>query len=250
MKTKKTEDAGKANQTKLRPQQWNGRTYIGVDLPWRERVEIIAQQNRFFDQVLAMAELPEHHEWPEILAVSQRYGIQSIWNRVRPSPLESNAAALLTGLAFTNHKEWVQLVRTFFKAHNLTPSSLRGRPRLHPRDVKDMTRGLQIGKLIEQLEEGFEVKLSAKKGGGFASDDEQVAKELKTHGYGDKEVKATLKGKTLQDAGCRLYLAVSCETDATVALHTIRNSYARYKSLPEANPPTRRRSSKFGEDSQ
>jgi len=242
-------EATKTMHTRLTSQKWNGRVYIGVDLPWRESLEIVARQNRLFDQILELAELPERDQWTKILAVSQRYGIPSIWNRVSPSPLESNAAALLTGLAFTNHKDWPRLVRTFFKAHNLTPGLLRGRPRLHTRDAKDMNRGLQIGKLIEQLEEGFEIKLSAKQGGGFANDDEQVAKELRTHGYGDREIEAMLKSKTLPDAGCRLYFAIN-KAKENVSLKGIRNSYARYKLLSRTNPPFHRKSSHPRKDSQ
>jgi hypothetical protein len=247
-KVREAEKATESKSAKLRSQVWNDRVYIGVDLPWRGSIEIVARQSRFFDQILALAELPGHAEWPKILAASHQYGIPSIWNRVRPSPLESSAAALLTALAFTNPKEWVRLVNTFFKSQNLTPGSLRGRPRVHPRDMKDMNRGIQIDKLMVRLEKGFEIKLSAKQGGGFASGDEQVAEELRTPGYCSDEIKAILKGKTLQDAGYQLYMAINGATE-NVTPKGIRNSYARYKLLSGPNPLFHRRSSHSSKDS-
>lgn len=234
-------------QGKLISQQWNGRAYIGVDLPWRGSAKIVARQSRFFDQILALAELPAREQWPTILAVSQRYGIPSIWNRARPSLLENNLAALLTGLAFSNHRDWPRLIRTFFKQHNLT-IGFRGRPMLDPGAVKDIGRGIQIDKLMAKLQEGFQIKLIAKRSGGFGSGDEQTAKKLSELGYVDEEIKETLKSKTLQDAGCGLYFALNGGRE-NVSLKGIRNSYSRYKRLSKANQPFPRRPSHLSEDS-
>jgi len=231
------EEFKQAKQTNLKAHEWNGRTYIGADLPWRGSPKIVARQGQFFDQILALAELPERDELPRILAVAQRSGISSIWRRVSPSLLENNAAALLTALAFSNRRDWVRLVRTFFKTHNLTPG-LRGRPRLqHPTAGRDTVRGIQIDKLMAKLKKGFAFKLSAKKSCGFAGEAEQPATKLRKHGYNDKEIKAILDSKTLQDAGCRLHLAIYGEED-NVDLKGIRNSYTRYKSRSVRNSPS------------
>jgi hypothetical protein len=231
----------KAKQTNLISQEWNDRVFTGVDLPWRGSPEIVATQGRFFDQVLALAGIPEHDQLPKILAISEQHDMPLIWRRARLSPLENSAAAVLTALAFTHHKDWPQLIKAFFKSHNLSAGLRGGRPRLHPRDMKDMDRGIQIDNLIARLEKGFEIKLSAKRVGGFASGDEQTAVKLRDLGYDGKEIKEILKSKTLQDAGCRLFLAIPRKNGESVDLHTIRNSYARYKLLPGVNPPPNRK---------
>jgi hypothetical protein len=237
-----------ARKTKLMIQEWNGRVVVGVDLPWREKLKIVARESRFFDQVLEMAELPDPDQWPNRLDASQRFNIPAIWSRVYPSSLEINAAALLTALAFTNRKDWPRLIIAFFKAHKLT-HGLRGRPILNHWLRTDSVRGIQIDKLITKLREGYQIKLTAKRRGGFASDDEQIAESLSDHGYNGTEIKAILKSKMLQDAGCRLYLELH-KAEENVSLMAIRNSYARYKSQLGPNAPARRRPSKPNKASQ
>jgi hypothetical protein len=237
-----------AKKPKLIIQEPNGRVAVGVDLPWRGSVAIVARESRLFDQIMKMAELPEPEQWSNILAVSQRYNIPSIWSRVRPSLLESNAAALLTALAFSNQKDWPGLIVEFFKAHKLT-HGLRGRPVLNPRARTDTIRGIRIDELIAHLRKGYQVKLTAKRKGGFASGDEQVVKELSKYGYTTKAAQAILKSRTLQDAGCRLYLELH-KAGENVSLMAIRNSYARYKFRLAPNAPARRRPSKPNKASQ
>jgi hypothetical protein len=247
-KGEKPEIVGKARQAQLISQRGNGQVLVGVDLPWRGSIKVVAKQNGFFDQILALAELPASDRWPEILAVSRRSGIPSIWRRARPSLLENNAAALLTGLAFSNQRHWPRLIKSFFRDNNLT-AGLRGRPTLHPGEVKDMRRGVQIDKLKAKLQEGFQIKLKAKRGGGYASDDGQLAKDLRNRGYGYREIETILKSKTIQDAACRLYWEIDDEKE-NVSLKGIRNSWARYKLLSRANPALQRAFPKHIRDSQ
>ncbi len=119
---------------------------------------------------------------------------------------------------------------------------------LDPGAVKDIGRGIQIDKLMAKLQEGFQIKLIAKRSGGFGSGDEQTAKKLSELGYVDEEIKETLKSKTLQDAGCGLYFALNGGRE-NVSLKGIRNSYSRYKRLSKANQPFPRRPSHLSEDS-
>jgi hypothetical protein len=244
----KTTEAKKLKRTELLTQEFGGRAFVGIDLPWRGSPKIVARVSRFFDRILEMAELPEPEQWAMILAVSQRYSIPSIWSRVRPSLLENNAAALLTALAFSNRKDWPKLIIAFFKAHKLT-HGLRGRPVLNSRDRTDSLRGIQIDKLITKLRNGYQSKSTAKRKGGFASGDEQVAEQLTNHGYSAKQTQTILESRTLQDAGCRLYLELH-KGEENVSLMAIRNSYARYKRLMGLNPPSTHRYSKTNKDSQ
>jgi hypothetical protein len=224
----KTTEAKKLKRTELLMQEFGDRAFVGVDLPWRGLIKTVARQIHFFDQILALAELPEFEQWPNILAVSQRYSIPSMWRRVRPSLLENNAAALLTALAFSSRTQKLQLISDFFKAHGLT-QDLRGRPCLRTEETKDIVRGIQIDKAIAQLQQGFHIKLRAKKRGGFGSGNERISSKLRSLGCDETEITATLDGRTLQDAGCRLYLATTGRSDENITLKSIRNSYARYK---------------------
>jgi hypothetical protein len=219
---------------RLNPQQLNGRVYIGVDLPWRESIELAAKQSRLFDQILALAELPPCEEWPKILALSQKYGMPSVLRRARPSVLENNVAALLTALAFSNHRDWPRLIRDFFKIHSLA-GGLPGRPHVHPAMLRDVVRGVQIEKLVEKLRDGFQIKSRAEERGRCGDNGEGLSVRLKSLGYDEKERKAILKGKTLQDAACRFYHSIyggaeNCE------LKAIQNSYATYKRLRRSEP--------------
>jgi gamma-glutamylcyclotransferase len=203
--------------------KYNGKQFVGAQLSMSgERIDIVAKQVRFFESVMALAELPDMEELPGILAQSQQSGIAAIWTRARPSPLESNVTALLTNLAFSNHNEWVRLVRQFFKAHSLKVGT-RGRPPLRRAQQKHMTRGILIDRMIERLEPGILAKL-ADSGG------EPIRVVLSGMGYSSQEIQVILQAKTPRDAGCRLFYATMKQIEH-VELKTIRNSYNKYQSL-------------------
>lgn len=233
-------------QTKLIFTRRDDSVHTGVELPWRGSISIVAIQTKFFDSILAMAELSKPEELPKILQASHQAGIPSIWNRARPSSLENAAAALLTALAFCRRDQRIPLIRRFFKEYGLK-TGLRGRPRLHPRESKAMVRGIQIDKLIERLSNGFLAKAARKQAGGFESGDEQILSELETLGYDGRERGAILKGTTVQDAAFHLYDATVGKLE-NVTLKAIQNSYAAYKRLGsnashrEINTRTRRHS--------
>jgi hypothetical protein len=108
--------------------------------------------------------------------------------------------------------------------------------------AKDKVRGIQIDKLIAKLEKGFQVKMRSKQSSRFDSGDEQTARKLSNLGYGDKEIEAIIKSTSLDGAGRRLYLAIN-KVKENVDLKGIRNSYARYKRLSEADPKHSRKPS-------
>jgi hypothetical protein len=224
---------GPKEKTKLIFNTYDNRELTGVELPWRGSIGIVGRQTRFYDSVEALAELPKREELPKILQASRRVGIPSIWNRARPSALESSAAALLTALAFSGRKQWVPLIRQFFKTHGLKVG-LRGRPRLHPRQLKHMVRGIEIDHMVARLQKGFETRTRLRRLGGFNSGDEEIAAKLKTQGYSQSETDVIVRGATLQDAACRLYHATTGKRE-NVKLDAIRNSYAKYKSLRPPN---------------
>jgi hypothetical protein len=213
---------------------FDGRELLGVELPWRGSIRTVGRQTGFYDSVLALSELPKPEDLPVILRLSQQSGIASIWNRVRASRLENDAAALLTALAFSGRKQWVPLIRQFFKIHDLRVG-LRGRPPLHATQIKAMVRGIQIDDLMARLSKGFQIRTQLKLAGGFSSDEELVATELKIQGYNQAEIDAIVRGATLQDAAVCLYHATTGKRE-NVTLDAIRNSYARYKRL---RPPKR-----------
>jgi hypothetical protein len=206
---------------------YRGRKITGVELPWRGSIDIVVRQSRFFDSVLALAGLPKSEEWTKILQLSKQYDIPVIWERARPSVLENDVAALLTGLAFSGRSRKLTLIQQFFKFHDLK-AGLRGRPRLHPRELTDTVRGIRVDKLIAELAEGFAIKQRAKRTGGFASGHEPISAELKARGYGDQETVAILQGATPQDAALRLYFARFGKRE-NVTPKGIQNSYAAYK---------------------
>jgi gamma-glutamylcyclotransferase len=203
--------------------KYNGKQFVGAQLSMSgDRIDTVARQVRFFDSVMALAELPKMEELPGILAQSQQSGITAIWTRARPSPLESNVTAFLTTLAFSNHNDWVRLVRQFFKAHSLKVGT-RGRPPLHRAQQKHMTRGFLIDGMIERLGPGVLAKLAD-------SGDEPIEVVLTGMGYSSQEIQVILQAKNPRDAGCRLFYATMKHIEH-VDLKTIRNSYARYQSL-------------------
>lgn len=192
-------------------------------------IERLADRSHFLESLLAQAGLPASEEWHMILALSQRENITSIWKRAHPSTLETNAAALLTALAFSSSEQWVKLIRGFFKAHGLEPG-IRGRRAVYPKDRTDFRRGIHIDDAIERLEPGFQFKSHAKLRGGFSSDDEEIATALENQGYNRVEISALLTAATVQDAACKCYFATEGKK-LSITLKGIQNSYARYKRL-------------------
>ena len=235
-------DEKKGRRVKLIPSTYEGRTLTGVELPYRDKtVEIVARQSKFYDEVLSLAELPGPEEWRKILEVSEQHGIPSIWRRSRASVLENGAAALLTALAFSNQKEQTRLIQDFFKSYGLNPG-LRGRPRLHLGQTRDLNRGIQIDRIMTRLQEGFQLKravLSEHDG----SVEQYRETQLRRLGYDNQEIASILKCSTLQSAAFLQYQKTTGKTE-NVDMKAIRNSYSRYKqvrdlprrSVPQSQP--------------
>jgi hypothetical protein len=218
-------------RTKLIFTSQNGRMLPRIEHAWPGTIEQLGERHHFYDKVLALGELPEPGDWPPILALSEEAKIPSIWRRANPSPLEENAAALLTALAYSGREYWVTLILAFFRALDLEVK-LQGRPRAaHPRERIDFVRGIEIDHAKEKLREGFRIKQRAKRKGGFTSDDQEIARALQQKDYDDTEVKALLVATTLQDAACRYYLATKGKA-LNIELQSVRNSYSRYKKSP------------------
>jgi hypothetical protein len=217
---------------KLFFKSYNGENLTGVEVPFPGKFELLRQSGRFMDGLMILAGLPRDEDLPQILAIAQREQMPTIKRRAGPSPLEINATALLTALAFSSTEQWTDLILEFFKAHGLG-RSVRGRPRVYLRDGADFQRGLLIDRHAKRLEAGFQLRLQARLKGGFSSDDKEIGIALKDHGYNDIEIKALLVAKSLQDAACRLYFATEGKA-LNVALKGIRNSHARYKCLRDA----------------
>jgi hypothetical protein len=217
----------KEEKTELLVSTFDGQESMGVKVLSRGSIRTAARQTRFYDKVLALAELPKPNELPKILQVSHQSGIPSIWNRARPSPLENSAAALLTALTFCSRKERLPLIRQFFKIHGLKVG-LRGRPRLHPTQIKATLRGIQIDGLKARLQAGVAIKAEIKRTEEYESGDEFLTAKLQEAGYDQVEIDAIRDGKTLQDAALRLYFARFGKRE-NVTLKGIQNSYAAYK---------------------
>ena len=154
-----------------------------------------------------------------------------IWERARPSKLEAMATALITVLAFSGREHWVSVIRTFLKNYGLEVK-LRGRPRIHPTESRDLIRGMVIDRVIERLRAGFEIQRQARLKGGYSSGNEDIRSALKLEGHSDLETKAIVQARTLQDAACRYYYYAKTKQE-TVILKGVRNSYSRYKASRE-----------------
>src|SRR5580700_10765113 len=120
---------------------YENRRTTAVQLPLRKSTALNDKQHQVYDSILALAELPPEKEWTKILTVSQAENIPSIWRRVRLSPLESNAAALITALAFSSGGHRTKIVEQFLEAHDLLVD-LRGRPPVNPRKTMAFLRGI------------------------------------------------------------------------------------------------------------
>ena len=182
---------------------------------------------RFYDRVLELAELPEREELPKILKVASKHSLPSIWRRVRHSKLETMAALLITTLAFSPRKNWGRTVREYLVQHRLE-IKLRGRPLKNVEDLDDLARGRAIDRLIPGLQKGFQIKVEAKRKGGGTIEDEETASKLKEEGLEPEAIDAILKEQRLEGAGCRFYRETQ---ENSVQLRSIKNSYARYKSM-------------------
>ena len=223
-------DKTKAKEVELLFGSYEDRKTTAVQFLWPrpDSLERLAAQHQFYDSILAWAELPATSEWPKILKVSRRARLPSIWQRVHPSPLESSAAALLTALAFSSRKHRTYIVGQFLKAHGLT-RNLPGRPRVAPGKTLAIVRGIQIQKLMQRFQEGFEMVIQARRRGGF-SDDAAITTELKKKGYNNLEAQVLLVAKTLQDAACKYFVETSPDLKGRRgALKVAQNSIALYK---------------------
>jgi hypothetical protein len=219
----------KSEQVKLIFSSYKGRKTTTVEFPYRDSIELVAAQNRFYDSILTLAELPPQNEWPRILALSQQASIPSIWQRVRPSPLESNAAGLLTALAFSSRKHRGYLIAQFLKAHSLVVD-LRGRPRVAPRKAMVNVRGIQIQKIMDRFQEGFVTVDQARGTRRFSSNPTVITTNLKKKGYNDLEVRTLLAAKSLQDAACKYFARNNHELSGHKgALKLAQNAIAAYK---------------------
>jgi hypothetical protein len=207
---------------------YENRRTTGVQLPLRKSTALNDKQHQVYNSILALAELPPEKEWTKILAVSQAENIPSTWRRVRLSPLESNAAALITALAFSSGGHRTEIVEQFLEAHDLLVD-LRGRPPVNPRKTMAFLRGIRIKEIMQEFHAGFEIVSQARRKGDLGSD-VAITAELKRKGYDDRAVEALLNAKSLQDAACKHFVA----DDATLreqkgALKLAQNAIAIYK---------------------
>jgi len=200
-----------------------------LDLPFREGfgLGLVALQIRFLDKVLAQADLAEPSEWSKIVAVGR--DVPSIRRLMQHSPLEMNAAILLTTLAFSPQNQRRTIIRKFFKECGLDAEIPRGRPRLNPSEVS----ALVCGKLIEgyemKLKPGYQIKRAAQKSGGFDSGDEQISSKLNACGYDKQEIEAIRSASSAGDAACRYFEKIQGASHR--APKTIRNIFSEYKRL-------------------
>jgi hypothetical protein len=209
---------------------YEGRKTTAVQIPWRKSKNSVARQSEFYDSILALAELPPQMELPKILAISQQANMPSIWQRMRASSLESNAAALLTALAFSGREHRNYIVDQFLKAHDLRVD-LRGRPRVDPRKAIAIVRGIEIQKIMQRFEEGFELVDKARRTGGFRREASVIAAELTKNGYDNLDVRTLLVAKSLQDAACKYFVENHPDLKGRKgALKRVQNSIATYKN--------------------
>jgi hypothetical protein len=229
-KDRKTEDKAQSKEVELIFNSYDGRLIASVQFPWRNSINRIAVQHKFYDAVLSLAELPGEERLPEILATSQQANINVSWHRVGPSPLETNTTALLTALAFSSREHRLDIIAEFFEAFGLTVD-LRGRPHADPKTTTVIVRGIQIDQAMRRLKRGFEVTHQARRIARFGSDDAEIAISLKKQGYDELEVQAMLGGKTLQDAACRYIIETTDLKGKRGALKIARNCIAQYKHM-------------------
>jgi hypothetical protein len=209
--------------------EYEGRKTTAVQFQWRNSIELVAAQHHFYDTILALAELPPLEELPIILAASQQAKIPSIWRRIRPSPLEYNAAALLTALAFSKKERRSYIIDKFLEAHNLIVD-LRGRPRVAPDKTMATVRGIEVHKIMQRFQVGFELLDQARRKGGFDNKLDAIAAELKTRGYEELEVDTLVGAKSLQDAACKYFVETNSGFRKQKGkLKLVRNDYARYE---------------------
>jgi hypothetical protein len=96
-------------------------------------------------------------------------------------------------------------------------------------ELRHVTRGLEIERVIDRLMPGYQINVQAKKLGGYASGEEQIAAKLKAQGFDEQEVKAIIEARSAQDAACRYFHATP--GDVHVSFKSIRNDYAKFKRL-------------------
>jgi hypothetical protein len=183
---------------------YEGRKTTAVQLPWHKSKHSVASQSAFYDSILALAELPPPMELPKILAISQQTNVPSIWQNY--------------------------IVDQFLKAHDLCVD-LRGRPPVNPRKTMAFVRGIQIEKIMQQFQVGFEIVDQARRKGD-SSRDAAITAELKRKGYDDRAVETLLNAKSLQDAACKHFVAGDRNLRGQKgALKLAQNAIAIYKKM-------------------
>jgi hypothetical protein len=223
-------DNSESEEVELVFGSYEGRKTTAVQIPWRKSKHVAAQ-NQFYESVLALARLPSQNELPKILAVAQQANIPSIWQRVCPSSLESNAAALLTALALSSRRHRSYIVDQFLKAHHLSVD-LRGRPRVDPRKSMVFVRGIQIENLTQQFQLGFEIMGQVRRKAGARNDPTAITAELRMKGYDDLAVETLLGPKSVQDAACKYFVANDPNLRGRKsALKLVQNAVAAYKKM-------------------
>ena len=159
----------------------------------------------------------------------------SISRRASPSRLEDLAANLITGLAFESDREWTRLIRTFLKDNGWNVK-LHGRPPVPKDELTDALRGKQIDKMKEKLAPGFKFKQEVRRRPGHAADDQEIERKLEGRGYSSREIRAIMKGRSLNAVACYCWFLNQNRKERVITLRAIQNGYAKYNRLKSALP--------------
>jgi len=206
-----------------------------VEHRWSGSFAPIQHFQQFRDKLEALCGLPRQEELPRILELSTANSIPSIWQRARLSALEEKAIAIFSVLIFSSNKCRSDVLREFFQREKWQVD-LRGRPTLDLRaeELRPVTRGIEIERVIARLTPGYQINVQAKKNRGYASGKGKIVKQLKARGFEEQEVKAIVKARSVQDAACLYFY--STQRDIHVSLQSIRNDYAKFKLLKKRFP--------------
>lgn len=218
------------NRAELVPLFEDGKISHRVERPWRS-IEALRREMRFHDRLLSLAGLPANDKLPRILEASNTYHLPEVWRRASFSALENEFLAVVDVLISSPERQWVSSIKSFL-AHHGWRADLRGRPRVHPADLTDIRRGRSIDQINLRLGQGFALKLVEKRKGGYLSDDDRIEGKLLKLGYSAAEVKAILRGRTLDSAACNYYQQT---TERSVRPKSIQNSYQSYKRITQTS---------------
>lgn len=220
--------------TDLHFSSYDGQPLAALEHIWPGSLGLLARRSQLYDKVSALAQLPSLADLPKILQISQRENIPSILIRADLSRLEINASALICALANSSRDRWIELIDKFLDTLNLA-EELRGRPHVEQTQSVHFFRGLQIDRVKEKLEPGFQVIKEAKHKGRLENAEMELDAALKSMGYDEKERAALTTKRTLQGAAIKYF----CDTmvpGQIVDEHAIQNSYAKYKRALRAQP--------------